>query len=191
MKLYVMGRPIDCYLVAERLYAPVALQSEVEKYPDLLKCALWITAKFVRNEFMISSIVSSMVGSPRVGSHARKESIDVAVIADFPSVTLRNGRSAALDNKRVPNIFMAKEKPAFGIFAEGDHYHCQITTLPGVFICPAYRPLYKGDLEREQADVKQFYQVMPNGEHRIRSATEIFHQRDAGLFPDGDKTLKT
>lgn len=183
LKLFIKGRSVSVLEIGVNLYVPTALMSEWKdpRFDKLVRSAIRISKMFPKDIWLVTSILGDLWGAPRSGSHGRGVALDITLVANYPSVLRSDGKSSALDQRPIPLTFMAQREWEVSVFAEGDHFHLQLNDEPGkalakgVFTAKGYRPAsYVDDGVRAAVPRGDYFQVMPNGEFRLRNYQDIF-----------------
>lgn len=183
LKLFIKGRSVSVLEIGVNLYVPISLMPEWKDphFDRLVRTAIRISKMFPRDIWLVTSLYSDLWGVPRSGSHGRRVALDITIVANYPSVLRSDGKSSALDQRPIPLTFMAQRDWEVSVFAEGDHFHLQLhdepgkTLAKGVFTAKGFRPAsYLDDGVRASVPRGDYFQVMPNGEFRLRNYLDIF-----------------
>lgn len=130
------------------VFVPLTLASEFAS--GWSKDVFSLCSYFPDAHFMISSVISSLDGTPRSpsSSHAAGNSCDIAPLFTKDVALHPDLNSPRMADQRGLAAFLASiadSFPGFGITLEGDHFHLDRRLDPGCYLYSTYRDIYKGD----------------------------------------------
>lgn len=144
MILYLPNnRRVQMSQFSEHLLIATHLIPEVRGWDKFLRALPPLS----KEQWIISSIQSSIIGGKRIGTSHMIGAIDLAPIASLEQPMKANGTSPLLFNNRIfCDALRTTLVPLlpFAIFVENDHIHVDVRNLPGVYL---YRDFskYSGD----------------------------------------------
>lgn len=140
----------------------VPLLDQVGPWIELLK----LFPIMSQDIWIVSSIVTSMDGSPRNGSsHDLLGALDIAPINEWNFPTKSNGSSPLLFNNRlfVERLVALSPTIPIGIYVEQDHLHLGFNNPPGVYLYKDYSK-YRIDASlKESDDFGNTIKILPDG----------------------------
>lgn len=136
------GRSYKTTLLPNGLYVPDQNRAQAEPWMPLIEGLLPLSD----NPWLVSSVLDSMNGDDRGGSHA-EGAIDLAPFLTLDKPFRPDGKSPRLYNNRMFGAALVARhqriRSVLAVVMEDDHLHIDIIHRPGVYIYPYAR--YSGD----------------------------------------------